>query len=56
MENYLKLGYSKEWTNQRLKNIEVKDAWQMGGIPGILKKEHLLYSSILLPKHGAVKA
>ena len=24
MENYLKLGYSKEWINQRLKSIEVR--------------------------------
>ena len=32
MENYLKLGYSKEWINQRLKNIEVRkeltDEWE----------------------------
>jgi len=31
MENYLKLGYSKEWINQRLKSIEVRkdltDEW-----------------------------
>jgi len=24
MENYLKLGYSKEWINQRLKSIEIR--------------------------------
>jgi len=24
MENYLKIGYSKEWINQRLKSIEVR--------------------------------
>ncbi len=32
MENYLKLGYSKEWVNQRLKSIEVRkeltDEWE----------------------------
>lgn len=32
MENYLKLGYSKEWINQRLKSIEVRkeltDEWE----------------------------
>lgn len=32
MENYLKLGYSKEWINQRLKSIEIRkeltDEWE----------------------------
>jgi hypothetical protein len=32
MENYMKLGYSKEWINQRLKSIEVRkdltDEWE----------------------------
>lgn len=36
MENYLKLGYSKEWINQRLKSIEVRkeltDEWD-GKLP-----------------------
>lgn len=36
MENYLKLGYSKEWINQRLKSIEVRkeltDEWEKLGI------------------------
>jgi hypothetical protein len=36
MENYLKLGYSKEWINQRLKSIEVRkdltDEWENRGI------------------------
>ena len=36
MENYLKLGYSKEWINQRLKSIEVRkeltDEWEQHGI------------------------
>ncbi len=36
MENYLKLGYSKEWINQRLKSIEVRkeltDEWEQRGI------------------------
>ena len=36
MENYLKLGYSKEWINQRLKSIEVRkeltDEWENSGV------------------------
>ena len=36
MENYLKLGYSKEWVNQRLKSIEVRkeltDEWENKGV------------------------
>ena len=36
MENYLKLGYSKDWINQRLKSIEVRkdltDEWETRGI------------------------
>ena len=36
MENYLKLGYSKEWVNQRLKSIEVRkeltDEWENRGV------------------------
>ena len=36
MENYLKLGYSKGWINQRLKSIEVRkeltDEWESTGI------------------------
>ena len=32
MENYLSLGYSKEWINQRLESIEVRkdltDEWE----------------------------
>jgi len=36
MENYLKLGYSKEWINQRLKSIEVRkeltDEWENKGV------------------------
>lgn len=36
MENYLKLGYSKEWVNQRLKSIEVRkdltDEWEARGV------------------------
>lgn len=36
MENYLKLGYSKEWINQRLKSIEIRkeltDEWENNGI------------------------
>jgi hypothetical protein len=36
MENYLKLGYSKEWMNQRLKSIEIRkeltDEWENGGV------------------------
>ena len=36
MENYMKLGYSKEWINQRLKSIEVRkdltDEWENGGV------------------------
>lgn len=36
MENYLKLGYSKEWINQRLKSIEVRkeltDEWESRGV------------------------
>ena len=36
MENYLKLGYSKEWINQRLKSIEVRkdltDEWEDKGV------------------------
>ena len=34
MENYLKLGYSKEWINYRLKSIEVrKDLTDVEGLP-----------------------
>ncbi len=36
MENYLNLGYSKEWINQRLKSIEVRkdltDEWETRGV------------------------
>jgi len=36
MEGYLKLGYSKEWINQRLKSIEVRkeltDEWENRGV------------------------
>src|ERR1019366_4559163 len=36
MENYLKLGYSKAWINQRLKSIEVRkeltDEWENRGV------------------------
>jgi hypothetical protein len=36
MENYLKLGYDKEWINQRLKSIEIRkeltDEWEDRGI------------------------
>jgi len=43
MKTYLKKGYSKEWTNQRLKSIEVRkeltDEWQERGM-----KEGLAYA------------
>jgi BRO family, N-terminal domain len=36
MENYMRLGYSKEWINQRLKSIEVRkeltDEWENRGV------------------------
>ncbi|MBY0477206.1 MAG: Bro-N domain-containing protein [Chitinophagaceae bacterium] len=36
MENYTRLGYSKEWINQRLKSIEVRkeltDEWESRGV------------------------
>ena len=36
MENYMKLGYSKDWINQRLKSIEVRkeltDEWENRGV------------------------
>jgi hypothetical protein len=36
MENYLNLGYSKEWVNQRLKSIEIRkdltDEWENRGV------------------------
>jgi hypothetical protein len=36
MENYLRLGYSKEWINQRLKSIEIRkdltDEWENRGV------------------------
>jgi BRO family, N-terminal domain len=36
MENYINLGYSKEWINQRLKSIEVRkeltDEWENKGV------------------------
>ena len=36
MESYLKLGYSREWINQRLKSIEVRkdltDEWEQRGV------------------------
>lgn len=36
MENYMRLGYSKEWINQRLKSIEVRkeltNEWEKSGV------------------------
>jgi len=36
METYLKMGYSKNWINQRLKSIEVRkeltDEWELSGV------------------------
>ena len=36
MDNYLKLGYSENWINQRLKSIEVRkeltDEWNNRGV------------------------
>jgi hypothetical protein len=36
MENYLKLGYSKEWVSQRVKSIEIRkdltDEWENRGV------------------------
>ena len=36
MENYMRLGYTKEWINQRLKSIEVRkeltDEWESRGV------------------------
>jgi hypothetical protein len=36
MENYMRLGYTKEWINQRLKSIEVRkeltDEWEKTGV------------------------
>lgn len=47
MENYLKLGYSKEWINQRLKSIEVRkeltDEWENRGVK---KGQELQHSPI----------
>ena len=41
METYLKKGYSKEWTNQRLKSIDVRkeltDEWDTRGGGGVKK-------------------
>ncbi len=47
MENYLKLGYSKEWINQRLKSIEVRkeltDEWENHGV----KRDRNLQRSLI---------
>jgi hypothetical protein len=57
MENYLKLGYSKEWINQRLKSIEVRkeltDEWENRGVKQgqefatLTKKDFYLFPSLL---------
>lgn len=56
MENYMRLGYSKEWINQRLKSIEVRkeltDEWENRGVKRDMSLQHLL---TLLRRHGVAK-
>ncbi len=48
MENYMRLGYSKEWINQRLKSIEVKKNLLTNGKTVALRKDrNLLHLQIL---------
>jgi hypothetical protein len=55
LEQYLQLGYSENWINQRLKSIEVRkeltDEWKARGL-----KEGIQFASLLILfiKHGLV--
>lgn len=46
MENYLELGYSENWINQRLKSIEIRkeltDEWKKRGLKKVNILPHLL--------------
>lgn len=56
LEQYLKLGYSENWINQRLKSIEIRKKltkeWKNRGVK---EGKNLLYLQILLPKHRVAK-
>jgi hypothetical protein len=56
MEGYLKLGYSKEWINQRLKSIEIRkeltDEWENRGVK---KGQEFATSRILSRRPGAAR-
>lgn len=38
MQDYLRLGYSENWINQRLKSIEIRKNWQTNGNAQACKK------------------
>lgn len=54
LEQYLQLGYSENWINQRLKSIEIRkeltDEWKSRGL-----KEGVHFAPILLPAPGQIK-
>ena len=61
MENYLKLGYSKEWINQRLKSIEVRkeltDEWENRGLKtGICHAYRYYHRGMELQNSEAIQA
>ena len=61
MENYLKLGYSKEWINQRLKSIEVRkeltDEWENRGVKtGICHAYRYYHRGMELQNSEAIQA
>jgi len=55
MAQYLRLGYSENWINQRLKSIEVRkeltDEWKQRGIQD---RQFGALTDILLPRRGPV--
>lgn len=57
LEQYLKLGYSENWINQRLKSIEIRkeltDEWKRRGMKKVFSSPRLQTSS---RKHGRVIA
>jgi hypothetical protein len=56
LEQYLKLGYSENWINQRLKSIEIRkeltDEWKKRGLKKVYSLRRL---QISLRKLGAIK-
>ncbi len=56
LEQYLKLGYSENWINQRLKSIEIRkeltDEWKKRGL-----KEGVHFATLtdIITKHGVIK-